>query len=399
MQEEETERVVEDFLAHYGKKGMRWGVLNEEDSSPSSKQKVKEDKTQAKQAKRETKALGFESRAAKSNIRISELENEIKNLPPGVKTAYKRTVLQGNLKDTTNYRDSLLKDAVASRNGKLTSNQKKLILGGIAVAGIAGFMAYNAMSDSGQANSLKLRGAAFLSGKKFEFAKNPELSRKDFSPAQVLTHVGQQVNPNYSTPGGQMNCRRSTFTHELRRRGYDVAATTSPVGWGQSESGLINALTIGTRDRFSSASLSSMVVGGDVRGQIKGDRRSNPAETVSIKKFQIAGDGRNTDNNNIMAALSEQPNGSRGEVVFNFRSFGHSMAYEIFDGKPVIFDSQKGTMYDGDTGFTKLSDKWGMPSGAEITRLDNIPLDMKFLSRWATNARSESDDVIDYNRR
>lgn len=28
--------------------------------------------------------------------------------------------------------------------------------------------------------------------------------------------------------------------------------------------------------------------------------------------------------------------------------------------------------------------RWGYPSGAEITRLDDVDLDLAFLSRWAT---------------
>jgi hypothetical protein len=62
------------------------------------------------------------------------------------------------------------------------------------------------------------------------------------------------------------------------------------------------------------------------------------------------------------------------------------MAYEIIGGKPMIFDSQKGVMYDASKGLGKLTEHWGIPAGAELTRLDNMPLDMKFLSRWATNA-------------
>jgi len=269
-----------------------------------------------------------------------------------------------------------------------------MILGGIVVAGIAGYMAYKTMNDSGQANSLKLRGAAFLSGKKFEFAKNPELARTDFSPEQVLRHVGKQVNPNYNTPGGQMNCRRSTFTHELRRRGYDVAATTSPIGRGQSESGLINALTTSGRDRFSKTSLSQMIVGsGETRTKARGDTRLNPANISSVKfdRFSVGGqkeyEAYTAKNEKIISsALSSQPSGARGEIVFNFGSFGHSMAYEVFNGRPVIFDSQKGVMYDAVKDMAKLTEKWGIPRGVDITRLDNMDLDMNFLSRWATNA-------------
>ncbi len=39
-----------------------------------------------------------------------------------------------------------------------------------------------------------------------------------------------------------MNCRRCTFAYEMRRRGYDVAATRTTNGRGQTAVGVYNAL-------------------------------------------------------------------------------------------------------------------------------------------------------------
>jgi hypothetical protein len=61
------------------------------------------------------------------------------------------------------------------------------------------------------------------------------------------------------------------------------------------------------------------------------------------------------------------------------------MAYEVVDGVPHIFDSQKGTLYNSSK---MVESKWDGFHGAEITRLDNVDLDLNFLTRWATNTGS-----------
>ncbi len=362
-------------LAHFGVKGMHWGVRKAEDP------------TSAKSIRRETKAKKFDVKTEAMNTKISDLNKEISQLPKGVRAYYKKGYLQNQIVETTKRRNTYAKDAEAVRKGKLTSTQKKVIIGGIAVAVVASTVAYSVGKESGELNSLKLRGEAFLATKDFKAAsnplamtKNPDLVRPNMSADDILRTIGRPVNPMYNTPGGHMNCRRSTFTHELRRRGYDVRATTSALGWGQSESGVINALTTDSRrDRFGSKSLSSMVVGGKgIRGQLSRDTRSNPAKTTASVAKSIS------TLDDILPGFKGQPNGARGEIVFNFGKFGHSMAYEMFDGKPVIFDSQKGIMYRGAHGILDMTTKWGQPSGAEITRLDDVDLDMKFLSRWAT---------------
>lgn len=367
----------EEALAHFGVKGMKWGVVNE-------------DQPMSKEQKRENKAKKFDAKAELMNTKISDLQKEIDNLPGGVKAYYKKAALQAKIHDAKERRDYLLKDAKAVRNKKLTSTQKKLLVGGIAAAALVGTVAassaYGVGKQSGEIDSLLLRGEAFLKTKSFDSLNNPfnitknsDLLQANMSPSAILNKIAKPVNPLYDTAGGHMNCRRCTFTHELRRRGYDVRATTSMVGWGQSESGLINAVTKGTRDKFGSTSLSTMVVGGrGIRGKIATDSRINPVKTTSSIKKEIS------KFSDLLPGFLGQPNGARGEIVFDFEAFGHSMAYEIFDGQPVIFDSQKGVMYRGVDGIKELTSKWGIPSGAEITRLDDVDLDLAFLSRWAT---------------
>lgn len=400
-------------LKHYGVKGMKWGVVNEDRGSDRSSKKAE---------KRETKAQKIDVVAAKAEVRLSEIKSEIDALPPGLKTTYKRSVLNTQKANQADYVRLLHRDAQWVREGKLTQNQKVLLAGGI-LAGSALILYGGAMmADSGQLNALSLRGEAFLKGKKFEFAKKDSLA-KAATADSVLSNVVKGVNPNYDNAGGQMNCRRCSFAYELRRRGYDVEATPTSVGTGHTESGLINALTPGKRNVIRSDSLSSKVVGGEgIRAMVSKDKRANPADTVSLKqeisKFDSirsqlrdqrsrakSGEevlriedlmAKNYDNEqaaggtfrkSIVDSLGKMPNKARGEIVFDFGGFGHSMSWEIFDGKPVIFDTQKANRYDLTTteGLNKISEKWGSFTAAEMTRLDNMDLDLDFLARWATN--------------
>ena len=385
----------EDALAHYGVKGMRWGYRKAEPNStsvPSSGQAektldAKPSRSEARTARRNEKADLLTARASKMEVRVSEIQSELKALPRNRESYRTRVQLQGELNQNIGESRSLKATAEAIRKGKMTPTQKKILIGAGAAALIVGGV-YGAqgarMAQSGQLNAYKLRGQSLLKGNRtFEFKKNPKLSEYN-DPADVLKHVVKPVNPNYRIPGGQMNCRRSTYTYELRRRGYDVQATTSSLGWGQSETGAINALTKG-RNISRSTSLSSNVAGGlGIRRKVVGDKRINPAQGMRIADAN--------DRMSVFKALASQPTGARGEIVFDFRGFGHSLAYENFNGKPFIFDSQKGVGYDMSKPDEYLAfiEKWsgaGGVRGAEITRLDNMDLDQSFLARWATNRK------------
>lgn len=400
-------------LMHYGVKGMKWGVVNEDRGS---------DRSSKKADKRENKARNIEAVAAKAEVRLSEIKSEIDALPPGLKTTYKRSVLNTQKANQADYVRLLHRDAQWVREGKLTQNQKVLLAGGILAGSALALYGAAMMADSGQLNSLSLRGEAFLKGKRFQFAKKDSLAQAATADS-VLSNVVKGVNPNYDNAGGQMNCRRCSLTYELRRRGFDVEATPTSVGTGHTETGLINALTPGKRNLIRPDSLSSKVVSKEgIRAVVSGDKRINPADTVSLKqdgaftsiRKQLVDKRLEMDRGSpehmaisekilksyadedkasgafkesVVSSLSKMPNKARGEIVFDFGQFGHSMSWEIFDGKPVIFDSQKANMYDLTTveGLSMISKKWGSFSAAEITRLDNMDLDLSFLTRWATN--------------
>lgn len=415
----------EEALAHYGKKGMKWGVRNEDEPvgrdsagriAPTADKPVGRDEASrlSPGAPESTSKPGLSERKQRSvdkflkrsdvmNTQISELKLENEKLGESRKHAYTRHVNRQSIQQLEKTQQRALKDAEAVKKGKLTSTQKKVIVGAVAVSALAAYVAVNQGQQSGALNSYKLLAQARLRGQSTPFQVNKGLSGK-MSVADLLSKVAKPVNPGYSSPGGQMNCRRSTFAYELRRRGFDVHATTSAVGWGQSESGVINAVTPGSRNFYRNLSLSETIRDKGSSAVARGDKRVNPVKKILLDNLGVnpqeeaarvvaavkAGKSpsdlfsmTSSSSKRVLEELAKQPNGARGEVVFKFPQFGHSMAYEVVDGTPHIFDSQKGTLYNAAT--KMVESKWDGFHSAEITRLDNVDLDVNFLTRWATN--------------
>jgi hypothetical protein len=399
----------EEALVHYGKKGMKWGVRNEDVSRDAGGRIVPKPVAPLSE-KKQARVEKFVKRSETMNTKISDLKAANEGLQGTRNPAqlYQRRANNETIRDLQKAQQRALRDAEATKQGRLTSTQKRLIVGAVGVTAVVGVGLVLRGQQSGAINSYMLRGEAFVQGRNTPFKVNKSLSGK-MSAKDLLANVARPVNPNYKSAGGQMNCRRSTFAYELRRRGLDVHATTSPVGWGQSESGVINALTTEGKDIFRSTSLSETVAKTGATQKARGDTRINPVKKIVLDGLKrspaeeskaltralsklgpnddimatINKHGYQSSSKKVLEELAKQGNGARGEVVFRFDNFGHSMAYEVVDGVPHIFDSQKGTLYNA--AGKMVESKWDGFHGAEITRLDNVDLDLNFLSRWATN--------------
>jgi hypothetical protein len=374
---------VDDFLAHYGIPGMKWGKRKAEDSSGGSRSSKAEEKT----AKRETKAQKFDEKASGLNTKIKKLDDEIAALPNSGKGAYDRSILNEVRNDLSKTRDTALKDAQAVRDGKMTSTQKKVVIGASIVAGLAATYVIQDQIQSGNATRMIAKGKEKITGEKFAFKKNDYLANKDFDVNDIHSQVVKKINPDYGAIGTKMNCRRATFSYEMRRRGYDVKATRTTNANGQNVIGLHNATTPGSKMSTNNFNVVSKLTKQNMAKQ-KGSNVDTPLADLAANfgaggKNKIPPHGKGYADG-IFESLSKQPNGSRGElgVMWNMGG-GHSMAYEIVKGKPVIFDGQTGKKFEAAEEFFK-----SMPSvkQAGFTRLDNVDLNVDYLMRWMTNA-------------
>lgn len=330
----------DDFMAHYGVKGMKWGIRKDD-----------------RQARRDRRAQKF---LDKADVYREQLKTYPTNseLPKKYETA--------------------LKDAERKKQGKLSSAERKVAIGAVFIATLIAAKILHSKIDSGEAKVLIEDGKAFFSKKSTpKFKENSDLSKWNMSAEELYSKVVTPINPGYGSRGTKNNCRRATFAYEMRRRGYDVKATKTDLGTGQGIIGLYNSL------------------GDSTKKPIKSGREAygNKAAFESMLMLQKGRQGFTNhsefDRENAMtrmfSEISKNPNGSRGElgVYWTFGS-GHSMAWEVIQGQPVIFDAQTRKRYD--PGSKELDSLMKQTGKVVINRLDDLPLDQEFLRRWVQNA-------------
>lgn len=153
----------------------------------------------------------------------------------------------------------------------------------------------------------------------------------------------KRVNPDFYTKKENVikNCMLCSCAYDLRRRGYDVTAAKTEAGYRDSE----------LKKWYPKAKLY------EVSGRDKYGRYSNQRQT-----------------DNLISVLTKQGNGARGNLMFWWKSTGggHSVSYEVRDGKVTILDAQTGKIYNNPRNILKHCDE-----GIVYARLDNIPFDIK----------------------
>lgn len=268
------------------------------------------------------------------------------------------------------------------------SNRKGKILktGAIVVGSVLAAYGVYRLADSGEINRLVSKGKnLFTKAEEFGFKKNPELS-KPMSVEEISKTFLNRINPDYTKPGTYFNCRRCTFAYELCRRGYDVRATKTISGTSQTAFNLRQMLNLPYKG-FVQLLKEGFDFGASNYDTLDSD-------SITSKTLELVGAGKavlfskdQAKGDSVFATLSEFTNGARGELSVTWRNGGgHSVAWEIIDGKPVVFDFQTHKIYRN---ATVLDNALFSPNGgiktANVLRLDNAELNLDNLRRWCTN--------------
>jgi len=373
-----TEEAVDEFLAHYGVKGMHWGVRKEEKSSSSTPSQSRL-KTRLSRPERIKK---FEAREKQAQTAINKLEAK------QPRTRYGKKVVREQIAELKNDRNEQRRNIKAAKEGKFTERERKRLVGASATAAILAAYGTYKFIDSGEAHRLSVKGKAFVAKEAFSWRKNPNLIG-DKSVDGIMSDVVSHINPDYGKYGTKMNCRRATFAYEMRRRGYDVKATKSSTATGQTPLGLISATTPNAKVG-PTGKVASLIRFGKETARGGGTFTESMKSGGGLGKEKI-GEGllklgtSEAKSSTIFEALGRNPNGSRGELTVGWNlGGGHSMAWEVIQGKPVIFDAQSGTAYKDFAEFNAMATN---VATAGFTRLDNVPLNDNFLMRWVTNVK------------
>ena len=334
----------DSYLTHHGIKGQQWGVRN-----------------------------GPPYPLDTSEHTVSEKKAE-----------HKKALDKHRVMDDNEHNVESLKDNDITKQSGLTEVQKKAIKIGVAVAATF-LIAYGTykLADSGELHRLAEKGMELFQGDAYKgFKRNNSFSNPMTADEIAHTFFGK-INPGYGTTiGTSKNCRRCTFAYELSRRGYDVKATRSLQGSGQAA----NSLNRARGEEVVGIKAILREFSGGLHGDIP-DTNEVIGRLINQKRFDLYNANGEFDEpgKKIFEALSHMPEGARGELeAIRGLGGGHSMAWEIINGKPIVFDFQTSNMYDNSQELTNFITEQNFIT-AGLSRLDDVNLDFDFLRRWVEN--------------
>lgn len=288
----------EDYLMHYGVKGMKWGIRKE--------RKLVERKDKAKEEK-----SGF----------------------------------------------------------RLSDKQKRYIKIGLGVAGAIavayGLYKLSDISGGNSAKSEKLSESLKKELTEREFDSRVGFFKKSKTASNDISFDLSEINKgNRFKKGGTSNCTFCTTAYELRRRGYDVHANLTSTG----------------RSRTHASKFFKNAV-------VESDSRLFETSKGSTLREYI---------NELSAHIAKQGDGARGNFCGKYQfGGGHSIAYEVMNGKTVFLDGQTGKRYAS----AEEALQWFTPGQSNWWRTDNLEIDTERIKEAVSTigVHSKYRNVMEYD--
>ena len=308
---------ADDYLAHHGIKGQKWGVRRFQNSDGSltaaGKQRYGTGNGASKPNEASTDSSMDHSKSDKSEV---------------AKLAIHAAISLATLNPVGMVYDISRIAQAASASSKDKANQKRM-------------------------SELEVDPSTGL-----------HLKNKEMTPEEDMSHV----NPGYKNLDGNTknNCMLCTTAYDLRRRGYDVTANRASYGYMTSD---INRWYPNAKRE---------TVDGSYR--IKPIDKNSPTykeDRDALRKAMLtAMYGRNKPlAENTISHLKAQGDGARGNLMVQWgNGSGHSMVYEVDNGAVVIRDAQINKTFTKQKQIERILSQC---IGATSARLDNVDFDHK----------------------
>lgn len=277
------------------------------------------------------------------------------------------------------YNDDSANDSEGSTEKKsrfqLTENQKKWVKRGAIAAGVilAAYGGYKLSQSDLVKNfvrdlATKADNAEYA--RKVEKYKKIEIDeslglvkkRRKYTPEEDLKEINKSMQ--YWRNGARNNCTFCTTAYELRRRGYDVSANYTEQGRTMSH----------VKNFFKNA-----VVETDDDVIWKLDGMTFPFGTPLSERRAIK---RSVYCDKVAERISKYGNGARGNLFgFYPQGGGHSIFWEVQNGKTIFRDGQTGRTYAS----AKDALQYFTPGKTEFFRMDNLEINKDTIKEAVSN--------------